>query len=258
MKITEMINKETGERLITFGGEDFECVQPAKYYYEHCLISKMRLLEPEVLSGKKRADEQNVETLLKTAEYCRAHIDKFLKIRVHENLIKLLYSKKKKEQIKLLKGIRLTPDTMMALILEAEKQGYLLSQYSSEHYPDSIDLDKMPMAYTLKEDGTIKIIGTTELTPGQLKQALEQRSVIVAKILEKGEEWHCFFLTYKSIGGKESWQKNQPHYHYISSQFGISKQNLLKQIKSKNYKLGNLPHIALDDYGIQPDEKVSP
>lgn len=108
-----------------------------------------------------------------------------------------------------------------------------------------------------KEDGEIQKFGKTELTDGQLKQALEQRSVKIAKILEKDGEWHCFFITYNSIRGKENWRNSKPHFHYISNYFGISKKAVVEQIKSKKYKLGNLPHIALDDYGIQSDEKAS-
>jgi hypothetical protein len=81
--------------------------------------------------------------------------------------------------------------------------------------------------------------------------------VKVAKIIENDEEWHCFFLTYNSIAGKENWENGQPHFHYVSNLFGIKKEDLIEQIKSKEYKLGNLPHIALKGYGVQPGDKAS-
>jgi hypothetical protein len=111
------------------------------------------------------------------------------------------------------------------------------------------------MAYMREKDGSITKFGNTELTDGQLKMALEQRSVKIAKFIEKDEEWHCFFITYDSIGGKENWQNGQPHFHYISNLFGIKKEDVITQIKSKKYKLGNLPHITLEDYGTQPQNK---
>jgi hypothetical protein len=65
----------------------------------------------------------------------------------------------------------------------------------------------------------------------------------VVKILERDDEWHCFFITYNSLRGDESWKQGQPHFHYISDKFGISKEELIKQLRSRDYKLGNLPHI---------------
>lgn len=255
MKVTEIINKKTGEKLVSFGGEDFEKVNPAKHFYDACLVSRMMMLEPEETSGRKKASKKGADTLIKTAEYCKNFIGRFRKIEVPENLIQLLNSTKKREQKKLLNGLRMNPDILMAFLLKAGDEGYLLSQYLSEHQTSAVDKKKMPIAYRKKLDGTIEKIGKTELTDGQLKQALEQRSVKVAKILEKDNEWHCFFLTYNSIGGKENWQNGQPHFHYLSNLFRIEKKDVIEQIKSKKYNLGNLPHIALEDYGVQPDEK---
>ena len=256
MKVREIINKKTGERLISFGGEDFENVNPGQHFYEACFVSKMMMLLPEETTGRKAPTKKGAETLVKVAENCRDFIDKFRKTQIPSELTNLLNTKKKKEQTKLLNGLRMNPDILMAFLLMAGDLGYKLSQYESEHQTKAVDSTKMPMAYRKKEDGTIEKFGKTGLTDGQLKQALEQRSVKVAKILEKDNEWHCFFLTFNSIGGKENWQNGQPHFHYISNLFGIEKKDVIEQIKSKNYKLGNLPHIALDDYGKQPEEKA--
>ena len=257
MKVTELINKKTGERLISFGGEDFENVNPAQHYYDACLVSKMMMLEPDQTTGRKEPTKKGAETLVKVAKSCKAFIDKFRKVQIPNELIQLFDTKKKKEQTKLLNGLRMNPDILMAFLLMAGDKGYTLSQYQSEHQTKAVDSTKMPKAYRQKKDGTIEKFGKTELTDGQLKQALEQRSVKVAKILEKDNEWHCFFLTFNSIGGKENWQNGQPHFHYISNLFGIEKKDVIEQIKSKKYKLGNLPHIALDDYGKQPNNKAS-
>ena len=257
MKITEIINKKTGERLVLFGGEDFENVNPAQHFYDACFVSRMMMLEPDETSGRKEPTKKGAETLVKVAKDCREFIESFRKVQVPVELIQILETSKKKEQTKLLNGLRMNPDILMAFLLIAGDKGFTLSQYQSEHQTNAIDSTKMPIAYRQKEDGTIEKFGKTELTDGQLKQALEQRSVKVAKILENNNEWHCFFLTYNSIGGKENWQNGQPHFHYLSNLFGIQKNDVIEQIKSKNYNLGNLPHIALDDYGKQPDNKAS-
>ncbi len=256
MKVREIINKKTGERLISFGGEDFENVNPSLHFYNASFVTRMMILEPDETSGRKKPTKKGAKTLIKVVKECRDFIDKFREVRIPIELTHLLNTKKKKEQTKLLNGLRINPDILMAFLLMAGDKDYTLSQYVSEHQTKAVNSTKMPLAYMQKKDGTIEKLGNTELTNGQLKQALEQRSVKVAKILEKGDEWHCFFLTYNSIGGKENWQNGQPHFHYISNLFGIEKKNVIKQIKSKNYKLGNLPHIALDDYGKQPEEKT--
>jgi len=153
----------------------------------------------------------------------------------------------------LLKEAILTPKILMGLIITAEKTGYTLSEYTGEHFPKNVDLSKMPQAYRVKKNGEVEIFGKTELTNGQLRQALEQRKVTIAKFLDKGEEWHCFFLTFNSLKGKETWLgEKQPHYHYISNAFELSREYVVKQIKSKKYNLGSLPHIKLENYGNQP------
>lgn len=255
MIVREFINKKTGAKIISFGGEDFENLNPDEHYYEHCFVSRMMLLRPEESTGRTAPTEEGKLILLETAKQCREYINSFRSIKLPENLLSLLNSKKKKDQIKLLNGLSLTTDMLMGFLLQAGDNGYTLSEYSSEFQASDIDEEKLPYAFITKDDGTIEKIGKTELSDKQLKHALKQRSVKVAKIIEKGEEWHCFFITYNSIGGEENWKDGQPHFHYISNLFGIKKEDVIKQIKSKEYKLGNLPHVALLDYGQQPDKK---
>lgn len=253
MKISEIINKNTGEKLISFGDDDFENVNPDRYYFEAFLMKKMIFLVPEEILGGAEPTEKGKEILLEAAKESREFINAFRKVELRKNLTSLLGTNKKSIQQKLLNGLEMTPDILMGFILFAGDQGYTLSQYRSEFQTAALDAGKLPKAYRIKKDGSVERFGNTELTDGQLKQALEQRSVKVAKIIEREEEWHCFFLTYNSIGGKENWQNGQPHFHYISNLFGIKKEDLIRQIKSKEYKLGNLPHVALKDYGIQPN-----
>ena len=255
MRIREIINKKTGEKIISFGGEDFENVNPDRHYYDACFVKRMMLQVPDEARGKKKPTEKGKQILLETAKDCREFINSFRAVELPQQLLDLLKAKKKSEQQKLLKNLVLNPDILMGFLLKAGDNGYTLSQYSSEFQPSDIDKEKMPYAYMLNENGEIQKFGKTELTDGQLKQALEQRSVKIAKIIEKDGEWHCFFITFNSIGGKENWRDGQPHFHYISNFFGIKKEDVIEQIKSKKYKLGNLPHITLTDYGVQPNQK---
>lgn len=173
---------------------------------------------------------------------------------VPEIFLRLLEATKKSEQEALLKGAILTPDILMGLFIRAEAMGYTLSNYSSEYAQKGVDPAKMPLAYGVQKDGNVKVFGNTELSNGQLKQAVEHRKVKMAKFLDKGNTWHCFFTIYKSLRGDETWLgEKQPHYHYISNTFGIDRAEVVAQIKSEKYKLGNLPHIKLEEYGNQPD-----
>ena len=72
---------------------------------------------------------------------------------------------------------------------------------------------------------------------------VEHRKVIVSKFLDKGDIWHCFFLTFKSLDGKENYHDGQPHLHYISSAWNIPRQEVKEQLTSKKYSLPSLPHI---------------
>jgi hypothetical protein len=56
------------------------------------------------------------------------------------------------------------------------------------------------------------------------------------------------------LSGKESWKNGQAHFHYISSAFGVSKEDFIESMRTGNYKATSI-HIDLLDYGNQVDEK---
>ena len=166
-------------------------------------------------------------------------------IKIPKGLRTILENKlSKKEQIAILKGLSLNSEQVLAfLIMAGEEFKYKYSQYRGEHLPKGFEGKKMPTVAELKDNGETESIGDTELTTGQIKQTITQRHVAVSKFLDRDDQWHCFFLTYKSLGGEENYKGGQPHLHYISSAWGLSRQDVLTQLKSKNYKLPSLPHI---------------
>jgi len=93
------------------------------------------------------------------------------------------------------------------------------------------------------EDKTITIIGNTNFSDGKLNQVIEQRKVIVANFFDKGENWHCFFLTYRNLAGKETWNNGQPHYHYISDKWNISREDVISTIKDGKYPATSIDFI---------------
>ena len=173
---------------------------------------------------------------------------RLLHLNVPPALFDLLQARSKKEQIKLLKGMALDGDQLMCFIFQAWlRDGYTYSMYTSEHVPNGTEASEMPPFALKEEDRTITSIGPTTLSPGQIRQAIDHRSVIVSKFLDKGDFWHCFFLTFKSLKGEETYKNGQPHLHYISDKWGLTREYVLAQLKSKDYKLPALPHIDYTD-----------
>ena len=56
------------------------------------------------------------------------------------------------------------------------------------------------------------------------------------------------------MGGKENWKNGQPHFHYISSGFGIFKDDFIESMRTGNYKSTSI-HIDLLEYGEQPKKQ---
>lgn len=235
---------------IMFESGDIEDVNPIEHYRD-VFVNPRVVIEKEMLLAKKiPVPAIHIDAFLQS-KASLAWGKKLKEIRNTElpnNLYDLLKASSKGEQVRLLKGISLTPEQLLTLIIFGwEKHGYRFSQYTGEHYHNGLDLEQLPKIINIKE-GQVKKIGQSNLTDGQLKQIIEHRTVTISKFIDNGDEWHCFFITYRSIKGEESWKDGQPHFHYISDKFGIPRAKVVEELKSKNYKLGSLPHIDLLDY----------
>jgi hypothetical protein len=242
--------KEDGSGFFTiFEGTDVEFIDPIPYFLEWYAKIRLSLFTTD-LSNKH--PEIPIELVLdKLSDKIQNDlVDEFTKIidtPVPNNFIKLLTSSSKKEQIHLLKGAKINQFQLEALIIKAWKDyGYSFSNYKAEHRPKGYEDSKLPKLGVLKEN-SLETIGNTSLSKGQVKQVIEQRSVIISKFIDKASTWHCFFITYNSLKGSENWNNGMPHYHYISDKFGIKRDEVVRTLKSNHYKLGNLPHIELID-----------
>lgn len=151
----------------------------------------------------------------------------------------------KKEQIRLLKGAKLTETQLFSLFNFADECGYKFSHYKWRGNPKSVKEEKLPSFMHMKDDGSIEYIGETTLTEGQMRTIINQADVLIVSIFDNGSHWHCFLQTYKGLKGMESGvQGSRPHLHYLSDSFGISKADLVKMIKIGRYP--NTPvHIPL-------------
>jgi hypothetical protein len=236
---------------------DVERIDPVEYY-RTIYIESNKVKSREMLLAKNPPFTIEIlePTIIKSVNKDWEELyQKIMAEKVPDFLFSALRADNKKYQEKFLRGMQFTPDQLTAFYFRAyQEMGYTFSAYSSEHLPNGTVLGDMPTLVHIGADPIAKV-GETSMTDGQLKQAVEQRSAIYGKILDKGEEWHCFFTTIESIAGKENWKGGQPHFHYISDKFGVSREEVVKQLKNKDYQLFSLPHLELLEYGGQPDKK---
>lgn len=227
--------------------EDFEKVNPINQYKnleiettKHILLSRYLMEKP------KFSIELLNDIAIKNAnESWDKRYNEIINTKYSENLNQLLLTNKKKEQIRLLKNLSISHKELTSFIFNSFlNYGYLYSFYTVEHLQNGLEKSEMPKLLNI-EGNKIKISGNTKLSDGQLKQAINHRKVIISKFIENGDKWHCFFYTFNSLKGAENWKEGKPHLHYISYTFGLTRKEVLTELKSKDYKLNNLPHIEL-------------
>ncbi len=144
---------------------------------------------------------------------------------------------KKKEQIRLLKGAKLTIEQLSNLFYNAEEQGYSFSHFRFEGTPKNYSLEELPKFAYLNDDGSVEKIGGEKLTDGEVKAMIEQANVLIVRILEKDGHWHCFLQTFKGLKGKEAGKEGgRSHIHYISDKFcNLTFDDLKGMVKKGNY-----------------------
>lgn len=227
---------------------DFEYVNPIEFY-EYCITTSLANMDRNMLLARY----PQVNSAFIEAKASKDAIDTWTDLlkeikgtEVPKNVFAAFKADSKKEQVKLLKNESIEAgNQLMALAFKLwESYGYALSQYTSEYLHNGLDEHEMPFI-TEVQNGMVNKVGSTTLTNGQLKQAVEHRKAVVAKFFDNGSKWHCLFFTYESLRGKESWNNGQPHYHYISDKFGFSRDEVLAQLRSRRYNLGSLPHIEM-------------
>lgn len=239
--------------LVCFSTNKVEKVNPIEFY-KTAELEKRAIILHDLLSAKDAflASMVSKDFYLKNANVgLDEFFEAFEKTEVNGNLLELLKTSRKKDQISLVKGVKFNPVQLMSLIFKSYSDfGLLYSKYLFENLPAGLDGKKLPKVFRLKEDGTIDKVGETDLSDGELKNVIEHRKVIVSHFFENDELWHCFFITYNSIGGKENWKDGQAHFHYISSAFGISKEEFVESMRSGKYKSTSV-HMDLLEYGKQ-------
>jgi hypothetical protein len=264
MKMKRILNPNGNGFYTMMETEEFEYANPLEKISQTLIAAHMNvergdyLLRPELfrLADGTEIPKEAVERVLfkRGYEYWQKEYEKIKAIRLPEGLLDILEIEKKKEQVKALKDVSLYSHDLLALIITAcEKYGYSYSEYRSHHFPKDVDQDKLPEFAYLEEDKTVTSVGGS-LTDGQIRAAIQQRNVIISKFLDKEDKWHCFLLTYKSIGGEEL--GHEPHMHYISNAWGLPRKMVLAQLKSKKYSLPEMPHIPFYRHINRPNSDL--
>lgn len=248
--IQRKIENEEGQGFTrVFQDVNFEYVNPIEHYSKTRIQVQANLLK-DLIKLKDPELAKNLDDnffIKKATELWLEQLDKAIKGDIPKNFLSLLSSKSKYEQEKLLKGQNITPDQLFTFILKAFTDfGYTHSKYRSDHLQTGLEETDLPIL--MHRDGDkIKKVGETNLTDGQLKQTFEQRKVIIANFFDKGDSWHCIFVTYRSLEGKETWNDGQPHFHYISDKWGLSRREVVEKIKSGKYPATSV-HIGLKEF----------
>lgn len=250
MNIKRIADPEERGHYTMFTATDFEYVNPIEYYETTTKRVYFEMERDLLVMMKPPFPIPIIERVLRrrAEENWKERYQSIISTPAPEALISLLKTDKKKEQEALLKGLSITADQLISFIFKAWTDfGFRFSQYTAEFQQKGVKLEDLPKIINT-EDGKIKKVGETKLSDAQLKQAVDHRRVTVSKFFDNGQSWHCLFVTFKSLRGEEPWKDGQPHYHYISDKFGLSRKRVLTELKSWEYNLGSLPHIDLLDY----------
>ncbi|MCH6235254.1 hypothetical protein [Cognataquiflexum rubidum] len=251
------VYEDDGSWYRMFIDDKVEYVNPINYFKEISFISSFYRMQ-DLLADKLKDYPEKIKNEVfykKLIEDWEAHFVKITEEELDKDFLELLSSKKKNDQLRLLKGKFFNRNSLLKLIFQSFSEfRYTFSRYTSEKLPGNLKQSQLPIIIELNEDQeTVTFIGETSLTEGELKNVINHRKKIVANFLDRGNEWHCFYLTYKALAGKESWNSGTPHYHYISDKFGISREKLVEGIKEG--KMPSSPiHIGLKNYRDSSEE----
>lgn len=234
-----------------FIDDKVEYVNPLKYFEEIFFISSFYKMQ-DLMADKFRDYPEKIKNRFffeKSFEKWEAHFNKIKNEELDKDFLELLSTNKKNDQLRLLKGKFFNPNSLAKLIfLSFSEFGYIFSRYTSEKLPSNLKQSQLPIIFELSEDEeSVTFVGETGLTEGELKNVINHRKKIIANFLDKGNEWHCFYVTYKALAGKESWNNGTPHYHYFSDKIGISREELIEGIEQGRMPSSSI-HIELKNH----------
>ena len=152
----------------------------------------------------------------------------------YASILALLNAKTKRDAERIGKTLTIYKDQFSSLILNAHlyrKDGYCYKQNNMTHV--AADLSEKRLQQYVKDRKFSKIIQKT----------LYERKHNCFHLFEKEDEWHLFYFDFNDV--KDKHWKGGPHIHYISYLWRIDKNELLKQLEDRTYKIGGIHIRAL-------------
>jgi hypothetical protein len=236
MKTSKIYDDDMSGFTRIYHSDFVENVNPIEYYKNSELeISIQSIKDNLYMKNPLLASMLDDDFFVQKAKEIPSYYEDAEKINLHQNYITLFTTNKKSDQVKLLRGMSLNSLELIALIFKSYEYGYMYSKYLFEKLPSILPDKIKPIIARKDKNNNIHKVGDTNLKDGELKNLIEQRNAIVSHFFEKDGLWHCFFVTYNSLGGKENWNDGQPHFHYISSSFGVKKDDFVTSMKNGNY-----------------------
>ncbi|EHQ27176.1 hypothetical protein [Mucilaginibacter paludis] len=154
------------------------------------------------------------------------------------DLLQLLQERKKKAQKKIVARLIFDTDLLICTPIHAWLKfrmpySRLISEYHAKEFAGKV----YPAMMHLKDDGEFEFFGVTDMSPAEIKVAIAKKHKVIGDFIGDENYWHCFFRTESGIRGKEAPHLGQPHIHYISSAWGISRNDIIKNLSSYRYSL---------------------
>lgn len=152
----------------------------------------------------------------------------------------------KREQISLLKGFEMSSLQLLGLFIQAEKKGYLFSNYRLSKKIDEYNGNDLPIV-SLNGDDIIEMLDEFRPESDSFYHFAVKSDFSTARILDNGKHWHCFYQTERGILGDEVGKYgSRPHIHYISDSFGVSREYFVNAFKGGHAPSSSI-HILLTD-----------
>ncbi|MBX2925627.1 MAG: hypothetical protein KF746_25745 [Chitinophagaceae bacterium] len=173
----------------------------------------------------------------------REYYDDIMNAELPDSIYSILNCTDKNAQEKIFKPpFQLSTLSLQKFIFKSwQLHGFTFSDYRFEHHPKGVNENDLPKGLLLNENDTVEIFGNTNLKDGVLKNVIKHRKVTIAKFLDKGSEWHCFYYNYNSINGKETVEI--PHIHYISNNWTLDRNVVLNELKKRHHSFSSNVHI---------------
>lgn len=194
--------------------------------------------------GILTSDEILTRLELEGLKRWKEQYDKIMHTILPESIFQILNCFDKELQIKAFKPpFKLSTLSLQKFIFQAwQLHGFKYSYYRFEYPQKGLNLEELPKGFFLDEKGEMEVYGDTKMKKGELKNAIKHRKVTIAKFLDKGPEWHCFYYNYNSINGNES--SEIPHIHYISNNWTIDRQIIVEELRNRHHSFTSSVHIS--------------